>query len=107
MRYIPLNEAIEGIIVNKKEYGVFVELNTWHCSGLLHAMRMVGETRFERDSVLDAMEISDSITVYISEIELVEGNLKLKLSQSKLDETACEIVASGVDEGGSEVVIAG
>jgi ribosomal protein S1 len=104
MQYIPLNEEIIGVVTSKKEYGAFMELSGWHVSGLLHAMRMVGDTRYERDSVLDGLEVGERLSVYVVEIEIVDDNLKLTLSQTKQCEDF-EAVATGTDENGAEVEI--
>ncbi|MDP3507987.1 MAG: S1 RNA-binding domain-containing protein [Candidatus Melainabacteria bacterium] len=104
MQYIPLNEEIIGVVTGKKEYGAFMELSGWHVSGLLHAMRMVGDTRYERDSVLDGLEVGERLSVYVVEIEIVDDNLKLTLSQTKQGEDF-EVVATGADENGVEVEI--
>ncbi len=104
MQYIPLNEEIIGVVTSKKEYGVFMELSGWHVSGLLHAMRMDGETRYERDSMLDSLEVGDRLPVFVVEIEIVDGNLKLTLSQSKQGDDF-EVVATGTDENCAEVEI--
>lgn len=104
LRYIPLNEEITAVVTSKKEYGAFMELEDWHVSGLLHAMRMVGDTRYERDSVLDGLEVGDRLTVFVVEIEIVDDNLKLTLSQTKQGDDF-EVVATGTDEDGAEVQI--
>jgi|GEM_PF-706101 len=104
LRYIPLNEEISAVVTSKNEYGAFMELAGWHVSGLLHAMRMDGDTRYKRDSVLDGLEVGDRLSVFLVEIEIVDDNLKLTLSQSKQGE-AFEVVATGTDENGAEVEI--
>ena len=104
LQYIPLNEEITAVVTSKKEYGAFMELSGWHVSGLLHGMRMVGDTRYERDSVLDGLEVGDRLTVFVVEIEIVDDNLKLTLSQTKQGD-AFEVVATGTDENGAEVEI--
>ncbi|MBP9091228.1 S1 RNA-binding domain-containing protein [bacterium] len=104
LRYIPLNEEIIGVVTSKKEYGAFMELSGWHVSGLLHAMRMVGDTRYERDSVLDGLEVGERVPVYVIEIEVVDDNLRLTLSQTKQGDDFA-VVATGTDENGAEVEI--
>lgn len=104
LRYIPLNEEIAAVVTSKKEYGAFMELSGWHVSGLLHAMRMDGDTRYERDSGLDALEVGDPMSVFVVEIEIVDDNLRLTLSQSKQGDVSA-VVASGSDENGAAVEI--
>ncbi len=81
LKHIPLHEPIEGVVVRKTEYGVFVVLNSWYVCGLLHVSRMAGDRRSERNSRLDEICTGDQIIVYPVEVEMARDNLKLTLSE--------------------------
>ncbi len=81
LKHIPLNEPIEGVVVRKSEYGAFVVLPSWYACGLLHVSRMSGGRSSERNSRLNEIRAGDKVTVYLVEIEMVDDNLRLSLSE--------------------------
>lgn len=83
LRHLPLNEPIEGTVVDRTEYGVFVVLPTWHITGLLHVSKMDGSSK-ERHNRLHTIENGDALTVYVLEIERRGEDLKLSLSEQPL-----------------------
>lgn len=80
LRHMPLNEPIEGTVVERTEYGVFVVLPSWHITGLLHVSKMDGSSK-ERHNRLHTIENGETLTVYVQEIERRGEDLKLSLSE--------------------------
>ncbi|HNB21684.1 MAG TPA: S1 RNA-binding domain-containing protein [Candidatus Melainabacteria bacterium] len=91
-KHMPLNEPIEGIVANVEEYGAFIVLPSWHMTGLLHVSKFTGSSN-ERHKRLSAMQIGDSVTVYVLEIEKREDEIKLSLSESPAEIADEEIAA--------------
>lgn len=78
---MPLHEFMTGTVSAKMEYGVFVLLNNWHVSGLLHVSRMEGASRNQRDDYLNKLKEGDKIQVMVEEIEQKSDRMNFQLSQ--------------------------
>lgn len=76
-----LHEFITGTVSAKMEYGVFVFLNNWHVSGLLHVSRMEGASRNQRDDYLGKLKEGDKIQVMVTGIEQKSDRMNFQLSQ--------------------------